>query len=292
MLDAIGLRRTKWKRLSLNTNVTAIQCPPCHEISPNPGNEGSSSCVREQDRGSLIGNIALNYKDKTPAYDPDGEESKLNRKPNICRRCSVTTNVAEIQCIARERVSEKLTNSSLTCNYSPLDSSVLSSYEHKPRPRKRALLVGVTYKNSKYKLKRTVNDVKNMRNLLINSFGFNPQNIIVLTEDEKEPGLTPTKKNIKIYLKWLVHDCQAGDSLVFYFSGLGLRRPDLNLEEWDGFEETICPVDFIKEGLILANDINNTIVWPLPKGVTLHAIADACHSGTILDLVYVYDRER
>ncbi|KAF2294086.1 hypothetical protein GH714_007414 [Hevea brasiliensis] len=263
----------------------------CHEISPIPGNEGSSSCVREQDRGSLTGNIALNYKDKTPAYDPDGEESKLNRKPNICRRCSVTTNVAEIQCIARERVSEKLTNSSLTCNYSPLDSSVLSLYEHNPRPRKRALLVGVTYKNSTYKLKRTVNDVKNMRNLLINSFGFNPQNIIVLTEDEKEPGLTPKKKNIEIYLKWLVHDCRAGDSLVFYFSGLGLRRPDLNFEEWDGFEETICPVDFI-EGLILANDINNTIVWPLPKGVALHAIADACHSGTILDLVYVYDRER
>lgn len=85
---------------------------------------------------------------------------------------------------------------------------------------------------------------------------------------------------------------ESGDSLVFYFSGHGLRQPDFNNDERDGFDETICPVDFMQEGMILDNDINSTIVWPLKEGVTLHAIVDACHSGTILDLEHVYNRER
>lgn len=48
-------------------------------------------------------------------------------------------------------------------------------------PRKRAVLCGVTYRKRKYKLKGTINDVKNMKQLLIVSFGFLEQNILVLT---------------------------------------------------------------------------------------------------------------
>lgn len=76
---------------------------------------------------------------------------------------------------------------------------------------------------------------------------------------------------------------------MFYFSGHGLRQPDFYEDELDGFDETICPVDFKTEGMILDNEINDSIVRPLKKGVTLHAIIDACHSGTILDLPYVYN---
>ncbi|KAK9989077.1 hypothetical protein SO802_029316 [Lithocarpus litseifolius] len=43
--------------------------------------------------------------------------------------------------------------------------------------------------------------------------------------------------------------------------------------------------------MILDNEINSTIVWPLKKGVTLDAIVDACHSGTIPDLEYIYKPE-
>ena len=89
-----------------------------------------------------------------------------------------------------------------------------------------------------------------------------------------------------------MEDNQPGDSLVFYFSGHGLRQPDFNNDELDGFDETICPVDFELEGMIFDNDINITIVRPLKQGVTLHAIVDACHSGTVLDLQYVYDQKR
>jgi len=36
--------------------------------------------------------------------------------------------------------------------------------------------------------------------------------------------------------------------------------------------------------MITDNEINSFIVQPLKQGVTLHAIIDACHSGTTLDL--------
>lgn len=89
-----------------------------------------------------------------------------------------------------------------------------------------------------------------------------------------------------------MEDCQSGDSLVFFYSGHGLRQPDFDNDEIDGFDETICPVDFEKEGMIVDNYINDTIVQPLKAGVTLHAIVDSCHSGSVLDLVHVYNRHR
>ncbi|XVF67227.1 hypothetical protein PTKIN_Ptkin10aG0103400 [Pterospermum kingtungense] len=156
---------------------------------------------------------------------------------------------------------------------------------------KRAVLCGVTHKNWKYKLKGTINDVFNMKDLLTQVYKFEEKNILVLTEEQTDKRLIPTKVNIENCLRWLVKDCQGGDSLVFYYSGHGLRQPDFNNDERDGFDETICPVDFLKEGMILDNDIYATIVKPLPEGVTLHAIVDASHSGTILDLEHVYDRK-
>ncbi|KDP40906.1 hypothetical protein JCGZ_24905 [Jatropha curcas] len=187
-----------------------------------------------------------------------------------------------------EITGSKLSSSTLNTNPSALSSS--SSSHRSGQPRKRALLIGVTYKQWKYRLKGTVNDVKRIRNMLIDQFAFQKENILVLTEEEIDKELSPTKKNIQSSLKWLVENCRDGDSLVFYFSGHGLRQPDFDKDERDGFDETICPVDFLEEGMILDNDINSVIVQPLPKGVTLHAIVDACHSGTILDLVHVYDK--
>ncbi|KAK3027470.1 hypothetical protein RJ639_041076 [Escallonia herrerae] len=157
--------------------------------------------------------------------------------------------------------------------------------EWKATPGKRALLCGVTYNKQKYKLRGTIHDVNSMRDLLLQKFNFPRSSIHILTEDEANP---PTKKNIRAALQWLIKDCQAGDSLVFYFSGHGLRQPDFNGDERDGFDETICPVDFRTEGMILDNEINETIVRPLKRGATLHAIIDACHSGTVLDLAYCY----
>ncbi|XP_050261755.1 metacaspase-1-like isoform X2 [Quercus robur] len=193
--------------------------------------------------------------------------------------------------IFAERFKNKFSSSGESTNVSSMNVKPSGTGSAETHPRKRALLCGVTYKNKKYKLKGTVNDVKSMRNFLIDKYDYPEECIRVLTEEEEE-NFSPTKKNIQESLKWLVEGSESGDSLVFYFSGHGLRQPDFNDDERDGFDETICPVDFMQEGMILDNEINSTIVWPLKEGVTLHAIVDACHSGTILDLEHVYNRER
>lgn len=108
-----------------------------------------------------------------------------------------------------------------------------------------------------------------------------------MTEEEKNPYRIPTKQNIRTAMRWLAQDCQPGDSLVFHYSGHGSRQKDYNKDELDGFDETICPLDHETEGPIIDDEINATIVRPLPRGAKLHAIIDSCYSGTVLDLPFV-----
>lgn len=93
-------------------------------------------------------------------------------------------------------------------------------------------------------------------------------------------------------LHWLVQGCQSGDSLVFHYSGHGSQQRNYNGDELDGYDETICPVDFETQGMIVDDEINATIVRPLTHGVKLHAIIDACHSGTVLDLPFLCRMDR
>ncbi|EOX98759.1 Metacaspase 3, putative isoform 2 [Theobroma cacao] len=153
--------------------------------------------------------------------------------------------------------------------------------------RKRALLCGVNYHGKSYRLKGSINDVKCMKYLLVEKLGFPNDSILMLTEDETDRFKIPTKQNIRKALRWLVYGCQSGDSLVFHFSGHGARQLDYNHDEVDGYDEALCPLDHETEGNIIDDEINDTIVRPLPPGATLHAIVDACYSGTVLDLPYV-----
>ncbi|KAK7246745.1 hypothetical protein RIF29_41615 [Crotalaria pallida] len=169
---------------------------------------------------------------------------------------------------------------------STTSSSSLSSTRNKL-----AVLCGVTYGKRKFSLEGTINDVLNMKELLVKNFKFPIDCIRILTEEAREPYLIPTRRNILDSLRWLVKDCQPGDSLVFYFSGHGLKQADSNNDEIDGFDEALCPVDFMKEGTITDDEINSIIVRPLTRGVTLHAIVDAGHSGTVLDLIGIWKWE-
>ncbi|KAK2663300.1 hypothetical protein Ddye_001874 [Dipteronia dyeriana] len=153
--------------------------------------------------------------------------------------------------------------------------------------RKRALLCGVNYRQKSYRLKGSINDVKCMKYLLVERLGFPIDCILMLTDEETNPLTIPTKQNIRSAMRWLVQGCQSGDSLVFHFSGHGSRQRDFNNDEVDGYDETLCPLDYETEGSIIDDEINETIVRPLTHGVKLHAIVDSCHSGTILDLPFV-----
>jgi metacaspase-1 len=70
-------------------------------------------------------------------------------------------------------------------------------------------------------------------------------------------------------------------------AGHGSQKRDFSGDEKDGMNETLCPTDFERAGQIVDDELNRRLVNPLPTGVRLHALLDACHSGTGLDLPYV-----
>ncbi|XP_065871676.1 metacaspase-1-like isoform X2 [Euphorbia lathyris] len=151
--------------------------------------------------------------------------------------------------------------------------------------RKRAVLCGVSYKGTSYKIKGSINDVNCMRFFLVEKLGF-PMDCILMLTDEISPLKIPTKENMRTAMRWLVEGCEAGDSLVFHFSGHGSKVPDNDTDKMDGYDEALCPLDYETQGMIIDDEINQTIVRPLPKGATLHAIVDACYSGSILHLPF------
>ncbi|XP_006365337.1 metacaspase-1-like [Solanum tuberosum] len=183
-------------------------------------------------------------------------------------------------------------------NYFPMlhgRASPTAGQKIQPPPafgRKRALIIGITYKNTKDELQGCINDAKCMKFLLVNRFKFPQEAVIMLTEEERDPHRIPTIRNIRKAIYWLMQGVKAGDSLVFHFSGHGLQQRNYTLDEVDGYDETLCPLDYVKKGMIVDDELNATLVRPLPRGAKLHAIIDACHSGTMLDLPYLCRMDR
>ncbi|XP_008453837.1 metacaspase-1-like isoform X2 [Cucumis melo] len=155
------------------------------------------------------------------------------------------------------------------------------------RSSKRAVICGISYKNTPRELQGCINDAKCMKYLLVNRFNFPDSSILMLTDEETDIYKIPTKQNIRMAMHWLVQGVQPGDSLVFHFSGHGLQQRNYTGDEIDGFDESLCPLDFETAGTIIDDEINATIVRPLPYGAKLHAIIDSCHSGTMLDLPFL-----
>lgn len=204
-----------------------------------------------------------------------------------CQYCGVYAGIRQPEPRWRPNPVRKLPGA-LSFN-KPRDEPIIVSAVHVVRvsSKKRAVLCGICYKNTPYELKGCINDVNCMKYLLTTRFNFPEDSIVTLTEEENDSKRIPTKRNIQRWMSWLVKDCQPGDSLVFHYSGHGSQQKDYTGHEVDGYDETLLPLDFETAGMIVDNDINDTLVKPLPPGARLHAIIDACHSGTVLDLPYV-----
>ncbi|KAI0174764.1 metacaspase-1 [Pestalotiopsis sp. NC0098] len=154
--------------------------------------------------------------------------------------------------------------------------------------KRKALLVGINYIGQKNQLRGCINDVRNLSSFLVEQYNYKMEDMVILTDDTSNPVQQPTKANIIRAMQWLVQGAQPNDSLFFHFSGHGGQTEDLDGDEDDGYDEVIYPVDFKTNGHIVDDDIHNIMVRPLQPGVRLTAIFDSCHSGTAMDLPYVY----
>ncbi|TCD69525.1 hypothetical protein EIP91_007148 [Steccherinum ochraceum] len=168
-----------------------------------------------------------------------------------------------------------------------LDTLVPASpvLQHHPN-RKRALLIGITYRDAEHereRLIRPVEDVAAFKGLLIRKYAYEDEGIVVMTDTEDVMDhLQPTKANILREIRHLVTGTEAGDALVFLYAGHSHQRAESKKgNEQDGKDECIETMDGEE---IIDNDLKATLVEPLPVGSRLTAIFDSCHSGTLLDL--------
>lgn len=154
--------------------------------------------------------------------------------------------------------------------------------------KRKAVLVGVNYFGTANELRGCINDVKNMSRFLNEYFGYSYDDMVILTDDQRELARIPTRENILRAMQWLVKDARPNDSYFFHFSGHGGLVPDEDGDEEDGFDSCVYPLDFERAGPILDDTMHDLMVKPLPQGCRLTALYDACHSGTALDLPFVY----
>ncbi len=140
----------------------------------------------------------------------------------------------------------------------------------------KALLVGVNkYCLPGCDLKGCVNDVTNMRDVLLKYFGFKAEQVRLVVDERA------TREAILERLEWLVKDAGPADRVLFHFSGHGSQVRDRDGDELrDHMDEVICPHDMNWEGNYISDDDLKEIFVKLPQGAVLEVILDCCHSGT------------
>lgn len=155
---------------------------------------------------------------------------------------------------------------------------------------KKAILIGINYYGSAHQLNGCQNDVDAVQQMLIGTFQFKPENIQVMKDREDDPDHKnddcPTKDNILAKLRDLVSSAKYGDELYIHYSGHGSTTTDLDGDESTGYDETIVAVDMKQ---IIDDELSKIMVCGLPVGVKLRAVFDSCHSGSVLDMPYIYD---
>lgn len=150
---------------------------------------------------------------------------------------------------------------------------------------KKALLIGINYKDTDNELNGCINDIKNINDFLVNNCLYTSTNIKILTD---ESDIKPTSLNIKEQINLLISNTVSGDTLIFYYSGHGSYIRDKNRDETDGKDEIIVPLDYDKGEFITDDWLFTNMISKVPTNVTLWCFTDCCHSGTIADLKYNY----
>jgi Caspase domain/Domain of unknown function (DUF4384) len=148
--------------------------------------------------------------------------------------------------------------------------------------RKLALLVGINEYQGIPVLYGCVNDVQLQQELLIHRFGFNPQDILTLTNQQA------TRKGIlTAFEEHLIKQAKPGDVVVFHFSGHGSRVLDRDRDAPDGLNSTLVPIDgtlppgYPQQGGPVQHIMGHTLFLLMSalKTNNVTVVLDSCHSG-------------
>ncbi|MFK8186207.1 MAG: caspase family protein [Phormidesmis sp.] len=173
-------------------------------------------------------------------------------------------------------------------------------------PRKLALLVGINqYPAGIKSLGGCVTDVRMQYELLVHRFGFNPADIVILSDEPNYlPGnrtiSLPTRANIlEAFEQHLIAQAKEDDVVVFHYSGHGSQVIDPNpIPQFAPYNGTLMPANArlsesqgrSAENATVDDIMGKTLflLTHLLKTDRVTTILDACYSGggTRGDLVY------
>ncbi len=140
----------------------------------------------------------------------------------------------------------------------------------------KALLVGINkYPDPRNELRGCVNDILDMEHFISATNKVYPNENIKKLIDRQA-----TKKEMVAQIKWLLQGAEAGDSLLFHYSGHGAQVPThYNNIEKDGLDEIICPYDYDGSAATTLRDKEFAQLFAdIPKGVHFVWISDSCHA--------------
>jgi hypothetical protein len=141
---------------------------------------------------------------------------------------------------------------------------------------KRALLIGINYLNTNQELQGCIEDIINIRNLLIDAYDYEKENIIMLRDDMDSADLAPTYENIMKNLDSITTNSHECEEIWIQYSGHGVQ-----IEQK---EDLILPVDYYNNNFIFDTDIHNFIIKIKCTAILLF---DCCHSGSIGKLPWI-----
>lgn len=88
--------------------------------------------------------------------------------------------------------------------------------------------------------------------------------------------------------RWLVSMNRDGDSVWLSYSGHGGQVKDPDGDRESGYDDTICPLDWDSHGQIDSDTLHKALISPLNPRTRLTILFDCCHSGSAVELPYVY----
>lgn len=212
----------------------------------------------------------IDVKRPSEAEYPDGMTRKhlfRRRMPNT--KCQILSN-------------EERTIIIILLNQQILYNNIVSLSHLFHKMTKRALLIGSNYTATpSVQLGGCINDIVNMRNTLIDAYGYQDQNINVLRDDDA--NRLPTRANILASMSRLVSMSSPADTLWIHYSGHGTQVRDTNGDEQDKFDECIVPCNYNTAGVITDDEL---IAILKTARCQLIICFDSCNSGTGCDLQY------
>ncbi|MEH1789351.1 MAG: caspase family protein [Nostoc sp.] len=153
----------------------------------------------------------------------------------------------------------------------------------KSTPRKLALLVGINKYPGEDALRGCVNDIELMRHLLIYRFGFQPTDILTLTDEKaNRTGI------LQGFEEHLIKQAKPDDVVVFHYSGHGSQVDDPNpITEEVGLNSTFVPVDsglpvgYPEKGGTVQDIMGHTLFLLMSacQSENFTAVLDSCFSG-------------